>query len=105
MDPASCLLGGALSSTCSVAGVHSPCCGELTSVPSCRECHINMQEGGGIQAVCCLQDPYPKPCYLFSVVAGDLALREATHRTHTGRDIRLQIYVPAAYIEQVSVAP
>lgn len=55
-------------------------------------------------AVVCLQDPYPKPCYLFSVVAGDLALREATHTTHTGRDVRLQIYVPPAYIEQVGVA-
>jgi aminopeptidase N len=55
-------------------------------------------------AVCCLQDPYPKPCYLFTVVAGDLALREASHRTHTGRHIRLQIYVPPAYIEQVGVA-
>lgn len=58
-----------------------------------------------LYVLCCwLQDPYPKPCYLFSVVAGDLALREDTHRTHTGRDVRLQIYVPRAYIEQVSVA-
>lgn len=47
------------------------------------------------------QDPFAKPCYLFSLVAGDLALQEATHTTHSGRTIGLKIYVPAGYIGQV----
>jgi hypothetical protein len=47
------------------------------------------------------QDPFLKPCYLFSLVAGDLALREDSHTTHTGRTISLKTYVPAAYIDQV----
>jgi hypothetical protein len=58
----------------------------------------------GLLCVCAghaSQDPFPKPCYLFSLVAGDLALREDSHTTHTGRTISLKTYVPAAYIDQV----
>lgn len=50
-----------------------------------------------------VQDPFAKPCYLFSVVAGDLALRQNSHTTHSGRTITLKTYVPAAYIDQVCV--
>lgn len=53
----------------------------------------------------CLQDPFPKPCYLFSLVAGDMALREDTYTTHSGRTINLKTYVPAAFINQVSNRP
>lgn len=49
------------------------------------------------------QDPFAKPCYLFSVVAGDLALKQDSHTTHSGRTITLKTYVPAAYIDQVCV--
>ena len=38
-------------------------------------------------------DPFPKPCYLFAVVAGDLALVEDRFRTRSGRDVALRIYV------------
>jgi len=51
-----------------------------------------------------LQDPFAKPCYLFSVVAGDLALKESSLTTHSGRTVSLKIYVPAGYIDQVSGA-
>ena len=39
------------------------------------------------------EDPYPKPSYLFALVAGDLALVEDTFTTRSGRDVRLCIYV------------
>ncbi|SHG91550.1 aminopeptidase N [Pollutimonas bauzanensis] len=38
------------------------------------------------------EDPHPKPCYLFALVAGDFACREQTLRTRSGRDALLQIY-------------
>jgi aminopeptidase N len=39
------------------------------------------------------QDPYPKPSYLFALVAGDLALIEDSFITSSGRKVDLQIYV------------
>jgi aminopeptidase N len=38
-------------------------------------------------------DPFPKPSYLFALVAGDLAWSEDTFRTRSGRDVRLRIFV------------
>ena len=38
-------------------------------------------------------DPHPKPCYLFALVAGDLALAEDRFTTASGRDVTLQIWV------------
>ncbi len=37
-------------------------------------------------------DPYPKPCYLFAVVAGDVAQLEDRFVTQSGRSIALKIY-------------
>ncbi|OQX17066.1 MAG: aminopeptidase N [Desulfobulbaceae bacterium A2] len=39
------------------------------------------------------RDPHPKPCYLFALVAGDLALVEDSFRTASGREVALRIYV------------
>ena len=39
------------------------------------------------------QDPFPKPSYLFALVAGDLALVEDHFMTRSGRDVVLRIYV------------
>ncbi len=41
----------------------------------------------------CWQDPFPKPSYLFALVAGDLALVEDHFKTRSGRDVSLRIYV------------
>jgi aminopeptidase N len=41
------------------------------------------------------EDPFPKPCYLFALVAGDLACVEDTVTTASGRQVRLQFYVDA----------
>ena len=38
------------------------------------------------------EDPYPKPSYLFALVAGDLACIEGSFTTASGRDVLLQIY-------------
>ena len=37
-------------------------------------------------------DPFPKPTYLFAMVAGDLASLEDTHTTRSGRRVHLAIY-------------
>jgi aminopeptidase N len=39
------------------------------------------------------EDPYPKPSYLFALVAGDLACVEDTFTTASGREVALRIYV------------
>lgn len=42
------------------------------------------------------EDPFPKPSYLFALVAGDLHCHEDSHRTASGRDIRLAMYTEHA---------
>ncbi len=39
------------------------------------------------------EDPYPKPCYLFALVAGNLVCIEDRFITKSGRAVTLQIYV------------
>ncbi len=38
-------------------------------------------------------DPFPKPCYLFALVAGDLVRISDSFRTMSGREVALHIYV------------
>lgn len=38
-------------------------------------------------------DPFPKPSYLFALVAGDLVAHVDNFRTRSGRDVRLEIWV------------
>ena len=38
-------------------------------------------------------DPWPKPAYLFALVAGDLVAHSGHHRTADGRDVDLNIWV------------
>ncbi|MBV1875846.1 MAG: aminopeptidase N [Cycloclasticus sp.] len=38
-------------------------------------------------------DPFPKPCYLFALVAGDLACLKDSFTTCSGKDISLEVYV------------
>lgn len=37
-------------------------------------------------------DPFPKPSYLFALVAGNLTWRETQIKTRSGRDVLLQVY-------------
>lgn len=39
------------------------------------------------------KDPFPKPCYLFAIVAGDLACVSDSFTTMSGREVALEIYV------------
>ncbi|SLN77096.1 aminopeptidase N [Oceanibacterium hippocampi] len=39
------------------------------------------------------EDPFPKPSYLFALVAGDLAVVEDSFTTRSGREVALRIYV------------
>ncbi len=39
------------------------------------------------------QDPHPKPCYLFALVAGDLAAMRESYVTRSGSKVDLNIYV------------
>ncbi|MBP0578295.1 aminopeptidase N [Labrys sp. LIt4] len=48
-------------------------------------------EGGRHYAV--WHDPFPKPSYLFAMVAGDLAMVADSFTTRSGRQVRLEIYV------------
>jgi len=40
----------------------------------------------------CWHDPFPKPCYLFALVAGQFECRELMTATSTGKSVLLQIY-------------
>src|SRR4051794_20812914 len=42
------------------------------------------------------EDPFPKPCYLFALVAGDLEANHDVFTTMSGRDVELAIWVRAA---------
>ncbi len=41
----------------------------------------------------CWQDPFPKPSYLFALVAGDFDLLEDIFTTRSNRDVALQVFV------------
>ena len=42
------------------------------------------------------EDPFPKPCYLFALVAGDLACNRDSFTTMSGREVELGIWVREA---------
>jgi aminopeptidase N len=46
------------------------------------------------------EDPYPKPSYLFALVAGDLAHIEDHFVTASGRDVTLRVYVEQENIDR-----
>ena len=46
------------------------------------------------------EDPFPKPSYLFALVAGDLSLVEDHFTTRSGRDVSLRIYVEAENLDR-----
>ncbi len=50
------------------------------------------------------EDPIPKPCYLFALVAGDLQYIQDWHTTPSGKKIDLRIYVEPQNIDKCSHA-
>jgi aminopeptidase N len=49
-------------------------------------------------------DPFPKPSYLFALVAGDLSVIEDSFVTRSGREVALQIYTEPHNIDQCDYA-
>ena len=50
------------------------------------------------------QDPYPKPCYLFALVAGQFDLLEDRFTTASGRSVALQLFVEPGNVSKGSHA-
>ncbi len=50
------------------------------------------------------EDPFPKPCYLFAMVAARLDLLESTFVTHSGRTVALGVYVEPGKLDQADFA-
>lgn len=50
------------------------------------------------------EDPFPKPCYLFALVAGNLRTVEDRFRTRSGRDVDLYIHVEPGNEDKVDHA-
>ncbi|YCH31948.1 aminopeptidase N [Erwinia sp. D4-22] len=50
------------------------------------------------------QDPFPKPCYLFALVAGDFDLLRDSFTTRSGRDVALEIYVDRGNLDRADWA-
>jgi aminopeptidase N len=50
------------------------------------------------------QDPFPKPCYLFAMVAAKLDSLEDEFVTRSGRRVRLAIYVDSGKLDQCGFA-
>ncbi len=46
------------------------------------------------------RDPFPKPCYLFALVAGDLRFQQDSYTTGSGRQVDLRIYVEPENIDK-----
>jgi aminopeptidase N len=50
------------------------------------------------------EDPFPKPSYLFALVAGDLARVEDRFVTRSGREVLLEIYTEHQHVEKCTHA-
>ncbi|MBD1389676.1 aminopeptidase N [Neiella sp. HB171785] len=50
------------------------------------------------------QDPFPKPCYLFALVAGDFDLLEDSFQTMSGRHVTLQLFVDKGNLDRADYA-
>ncbi|MEH6604111.1 MAG: aminopeptidase N [Pseudomonadales bacterium] len=46
------------------------------------------------------EDPFPKPAYLFALVAGDLEKVEGTFTTMSGREVRIEVFVEDKDVEK-----
>ncbi|MTH46773.1 aminopeptidase N [Intestinirhabdus alba] len=46
------------------------------------------------------QDPFPKPCYLFALVAGDFDVLSNTFITRSGREVALELYVDRGNLDR-----
>lgn len=61
-------------------------------------------DAGGGRHFTVWEDPWPKPCYLFALVAGDLAVKEDSFTTASGKNVALRIYVQEKNLGKVDYA-
>jgi len=54
---------------------------------------VGQGDAGGGRHFAVWEDPFPKPCYLFALVAGDLACVEDHYVTGSGRRVALRFFV------------
>ncbi|MEE2980988.1 MAG: aminopeptidase N [Pseudomonadota bacterium] len=59
---------------------------------------------GGGRHLATWHDPFPKPCYLFALVAGDLACFSDSYTTGSGRQVALRIFVEHGKVERCAYA-
>lgn len=52
----------------------------------------NDNENGGFRKYAIWHDPFPKPSYLFALVAGDLGMIDGRYITMSGREVMLRFY-------------
>jgi aminopeptidase N len=66
----------------------------------------NIQSGdlGGGRHFTIWDDPHAKPCYLFALVAGDLAVLEDHFTTMSGNDVTLRIFVEESDLDKCAHA-
>ncbi|WP_182630160.1 aminopeptidase N [Pantoea hericii] len=50
------------------------------------------------------EDPFPKPCYLFALVAGDFDVLRDSFTTRSGRDVALEIFVDRGNLDRADWA-
>ncbi|MGL5949653.1 MAG: aminopeptidase N [Aeromonas sp.] len=50
------------------------------------------------------QDPFPKPCYLFALVAGNFDVKRERFITQTGREVALEIFVDQGNLDRADFA-
>ncbi|MBW1898681.1 MAG: aminopeptidase N, partial [Deltaproteobacteria bacterium] len=50
------------------------------------------------------EDPFPKPCYLFALVAGNLKCREDVFVTGSGKEVALRIFVEEKDLDKIDHA-
>lgn len=64
-------------------------------------CTFVLQEG---RHYAVWEDPFKKPCYLFALVAGQLASRDDVFTTCSGRKVALRIWTPAQDVPKTAHA-
>ena len=73
-------------------------------------CNGNLVDEGDIEGVeserhyVVWKDPFPKPSYLFCIIAGNLGMISDSYTTMTGRNVRLQIYSEKENVEKLNYA-
>jgi len=53
---------------------------------------VEQRDLGDGRHLVCWEDPFPKPCYLFALVGGNLCWVEDRYRTGSGREVLLRVY-------------